>query len=76
MNTPEGRRKAAETNRKKDPDYYKKIGAKGGQNSSHRPMKDPKFASKAVKKRWEYEQSRKINEQIERELQDGSKTDV
>lgn len=52
MNTPEGRRKAVETNKNKDPDYYRLIGSKGGKNSTYRPMKDPKVASDLAKKRW------------------------
>jgi general stress protein YciG len=37
----------------KDKDFYKKIGRKGGFNSSHRPFRDPNFARAAVNKRWE-----------------------
>jgi general stress protein YciG len=32
--TIEGGKKAAETNKKRDPDFYRKIGAKGGQKGT------------------------------------------
>ena len=63
MNTPEGRKKAVETNKKKDPEYYKNLGRKGGQNSTSRPMNDPDFASKAAKKGWEERKKRKAEEE-------------
>lgn len=31
--TPEGARKAAKTNKKKDPDHYRKVGAMGGKQN-------------------------------------------
>lgn len=49
---PQGYSKAVQTNLKKDPDYYKKIGSKGGKNSTHRPMRDPDYARKLVNLRW------------------------
>lgn len=52
MNTPEGRQKGVVTILKRDPQFYAKIGAKGGKNSSNRPMTDPSYASKLAKRRW------------------------
>jgi hypothetical protein len=31
---------------KRPKDYFKKIGSKGGKNSTHRPMRDPEYARK------------------------------
>lgn len=69
MNTPEGRKKAVETNKQRDPDYYKKLGSKGGKNSTYRPMKDPEVASKMAQKRWDEKKKEETED-------DGSKTDV
>ncbi len=77
MNTPEGRAKAVETNKKKDPNYYKKIGSRGGKNSTHRPMSDPKVASDLAKKSWENSKApRNPAGRRGEEQNDGSKTDV
>lgn len=51
--TEEGGKKTAEKNVARDPDFYKKIGAKGGRKSkpTNRPFaKDRELARKAAKK--------------------------
>ena len=37
----------------KDPNHFKKIGSKGGKNSTSRPFKDSSVAREAVLKRWD-----------------------
>lgn len=37
---------------KRNPDHFRKAGAKGGAKSSSRPFKDPEAARRAVNARW------------------------
>lgn len=49
--TKEGARKAAETHLKRDPDFYRKIGAKGGRNGTTGGFAaNPEIASSAGRK--------------------------
>lgn len=50
MGTSEGARKFRDKQLKKDPDYYKKLGSKGGKKSTNRPFKDTDFAKQAGSK--------------------------
>jgi general stress protein YciG len=49
-NSTDGRRRSVETNLAKDPDYYKKLAKRGGQNSTHRPMRDPEYAREMARR--------------------------
>lgn len=52
MNRSEINKKAAATRLKKDPDAFRKMGAKGGKNSSSRPFRDtPGLAARAGHRR-------------------------
>lgn len=49
-NNQDGRRRSVETNLSKDPDYYKKLASRGGQKSTHRPMRDPEYARELARR--------------------------
>jgi len=64
MQTSEGAKKIAEKLKQQDPDYYKKIGSKGGKNGVGTKKgfaSDPRRAREAAKRMWE---NRRAKEQL------------